>query len=806
MTKLLQDIGYTFRGLRKSPGFTATAVLTLALGVGANTAIFSVTNSVLLRPHDFPELNRLVVLRELVQGRAGEQYRLAPGDVADLAREPHLFQGVAAYRYRDLNLSRNGETDSATGFLVSGNFFGLLGVAPERGRLFVAGDAQPGHDNIVVLSHNLWQRRFGGNSEVVGSTITVDGHNATVVGIMPREFNYPAGAEIWQPLGMSPEAAADRAKESEWVVARLAPGVSLNQARAALNTAAARLGHAYPSTNLGRNFTLHRLREEQWSETAPLLLMLQAGACFVLLLACANLSVLVLIRLLGRQRELAIRTALGASPRRLIQLFVSEALLFCLAAGVAAVAASRWCVEVIRTSLSPNYSRWVAGWNNMRVDDNVLTAALVVVVAVALLLGIAAVFHAARIDAYPTLKEGGRVGSSRRHHLLRNALVVIQIILAVVILVGAGLVVSGFQRLQNVFAALDAEHMLRFEISLPESRYAPAQAVQFYDRLNTSLVSLPGVSGTGMITNNPASNVPNRQEQFAIAGHESQRAAETPVAERQTVNPEIFSVLRIPLMDGRLLAPSDGPNSPAVAVVSHAFAERYWPNGSAVGQRIRFGASDAPWITIVGVVRDIQLNWFEAVPGAVVYSPYTQVPARSIKVLVRTAGDPADYRAPVRHVLAQLDPLLATGELDPYTVEVNDSLAPLRMIGLLMLGFGTVALALSGIGIYGVVGHAVAEGTHEFGVRMALGAVRRDVLVLVTGRALRLTVLGLALGSILAFVLAKAAQSMLFGVVTIRASVFVGFAFLLLLVALVAAWVPARRASQVDPMVALRQE
>jgi putative ABC transport system permease protein len=759
-----------------------------------------------MRPHDFPELNRLVVLRELVQGRAGEQNRLAPGDVADLAREPHLFQGVAAYRYRDLNLSRNGETDSATGFLVSGNFFDLLGVGPERGRLFVAGDAQPGHDSVVLLSHNLWQRRFGGDSEVVGSAITVDGHNATVVGIMPREFNYPAGAEIWQPLGMSPEAAADRATESEWVVARLAPGVSLNEARAALNTAAARLGHAYPSSNVGRNFTLHRLREEQWSETAPLLLLLQAGACFVLLLACANLGVLVLIRLLGRQRELAIRTALGASSRRLIQLFVSETLLFCLAAGVAAVAASLWCVEVIRTSLSPNYSRWVAGWNNMRVDGNVLTAALVVVLAVALLLGIAAVFHAARIDAYPTLKEGGRVGSSRRHHLLRNALVVIQIILAVVLLVGAGLVVSGFQRLQNVFAALDAEHMLRFEISLPESRYAPAQAAQFYDRLNTSLTSLSGVSGTGMITNNPASNVPNRQEQFAIAGRESQRAAETPVAERQTVNPEIFSVLRIPLMDGRLLAPSDGPNSPAVAVVSHAFAERYWPNASPVGQRIRFGASDAPWITIVGVVRDLQLNWFESVPGAVVYSPYTQVPARSIKVLVRTVGDPADYRAPVRHVLAQLDPLLATGELDPYTVEVNDSLAPLRMIGLLMLGFGTVALALSGIGIYGVVGHAVAEGTHEFGVRMALGAVRRDVLVLVTGRALRLTVLGLALGSILAFVVAKAAQSMLFGVVTIRASVFVGFAFLLLLVALLAAWVPARRASQVDPMVALRQE
>jgi len=241
-------------------------------------------------------------------------------------------------------------------------------------------------------------------------------------------------------------------------------------------------------------------------------------------------------------------------------------------------------------------------------------------------------------------------------------------------------------------------------------------------------------------------------------------------------------------------------------VVSHAFAQRYWLNSSAIGQRIRFGASDAPWITIVGVIGDIQLNWFEPLPGAVVYVPYTQAPPRSIRVLVRTAGDAAEYRVPVRHVLTQLDPLLATGELDPYTVEVNDSLAPLRMIGLLMLGFGTVALVLSGIGIYGVVGHTVAEGTHEFGVRIALGAGRRDVLVLVTGRAVRLTALGLTLGSVLAFVVAKTAQSMLFGVVTIRASVFVGFTFLLLLVALVAAWVPARRASQVDPMVALRQE
>src|SRR5262252_191962 len=465
MRSLWQDAGFALRGLRKSPGFTVTAVLTLALGVGANTAIFSITNSVLLRPHNFPELNRLVVLRELMQGRAGEQNRLTPGDVADLARVPNLFQSVTAYQYRDLNLSRNGETDSATGCLVSANFFDVLGVVPERGRPFVAGDTQPGHDDVLLLSHNFWQRRFGGDLDIVGSTITIDGHNATVLGIMPKDFNYPAGAEVWKPLAMSPEAAADRAKETVWAVARLAPGVSLTEARAVLDAAAGRLVSEYPLTNAGRNFSLQRLREEHWPETAPLLLLLQAGALFVLLLACANLGVLVLIRLLGRQRELAIRTALGASVWRLIQLFVSEALLFCLGAGAAAVAASLWCVELIRTSLSPNYSRWVAGWDNMRIDGNVLTAALGVVVSVALLLGITGVLHAARIDAYPTLKEGGRAGLSRRHHVLRNGLVVIQIMLAVVLMVGAGLVVAGFQRLQNVFAALDAVHVLRFEIS-----------------------------------------------------------------------------------------------------------------------------------------------------------------------------------------------------------------------------------------------------------------------------------------------------------------------------------------------------
>ena len=808
MTSLLQDVLYALRGLRKSPAFTVTAILTLGLGVGANTAIFSVTNSVLLRPHHFAELDRLVVLREVVRGRSGQQNRLTPADVADLVRVPNLFQGVAAYQFRELNLARNGEADNATAFLVTPNLFDVVGVAPDRGRRFSADDAQPGRDNVVLLSHNFWQRRFGGDPAIVGSTITVDGHDATVLGIMPRDFNYPAGAEVWKPLALRPESAADRANEAVWAVARLAPGASLDKARAVLDAFAATLQREYPNTNTGRSFSLLRLREEQYSDTAPLLLLLQAGASFLLLLACANLGVLVLIRLIGRQRELAIRTALGASRRRLLQLFLAEALLFSLAAGAAAVAISLWSVGMIRNSLSASYTRWVAGWDNMRVDGNVLASAAAVVIAVALLLGFAAVLHAARIDPHPTLKSGGRVGTSRRHHALRNGLVVVQVMLALILLVGAGLIVACFQRLQNVFAALDPAHVLRFSISLPESRYTPAQVSQFHDRLQAQMAGISGVSAVGVITNNPGSNVPNLQSPLTISGQETQRAAETPIAERQTVNPDAFAVLHIPLIEGRLLSPGDGADSARVAVVSHAFAQRYWPRSTAVGQRFRFANADTsvPWITIVGVVGDIQLNWFEPVAGPVIYLPYTQAAARRVTMLVRTSGDPAGYRAPVRQALAQVDPALTTGELNPYSVEIDDSLAPLRMIGFLMLAFGAVALALSAIGIYGVVGHAVAQSTHEFGVRMALGAARRDLLALVAGRALRTTAVGLAFGSVSALILARLARSYMFGVIELRPAIFFGFALLLAVISGIAAIVPARRASRVDPIVALRQE
>lgn len=801
---LLQDFSYAYHTLRKAPGFAVTATLTLALGVGANTAIFSVTNSVLLRPHRFPELGRLVVLREHVAGRANEQVRLTAGDAVDLGSQ-EIFQEVATYQFRDLSLSRSGEIDTATGFLVSTNMFHLLGIGAEHGRTFFADEGQPGRDHVILLSHRFWERRFGGDRTIIGANISVDGINSTVIGVMPRDFNYPAGAELWKPLAMTPEALSDRGKESLWVVARLAPGVSLTQASARLETGAARMQHEFPRTNIGRTFSLLPLREEQYSDTAPLLLMLQSGASFVLLLACANLALLTLVRLIDRQREFAVRTALGASKRRLLQMFFAESLLLSLAAGTAAISASFWGVNLIRNSLSPSYTRWVAGWDAMRVDKNVLSMAVALVIVVAVALGIIAVAHSARIDPYSTMKEGGRAGVSRGHHALRSTLVVVQVTLALILLVGAGLMINSFRRLQGVFAALDPAHIVRFGISLPESRYRSGEVSQFYDRLVAQLSSIAGIRDVGIITNNPASNVPNPETQFTIEGQEVSPISATLVTGRQIVNSGAFSVVRIPLIDGRLIADSDGATGAHVAVVSRGFAERYFHAGSAVGHRFRF-ASDTPWITITGVVGDVQINWFEPVPAPVVYLPYWQAAPRRVTLLVKTAGDAANYRSAVRTAISRLDPLLSTGELNPYTVEVNDSLAPLRAIGTLMLAFGVVALVLAAVGIYGLVSHTVVQGTHEFGVRMALGAARNDVLRLVLNRILRLAVLGLGLGCVFAIALVRLASALVFGVISLHASVFVVFSALLLAVTLLAAFLPARRASRVDPIIALRVE
>lgn len=806
MSNLPQDLRFGFRMLLKSPGFALIAVLSLALGVAANTATFSVVNAVILRPYAFPDLEKLVLVRPALMGKPTAEQRLTPADYEELASRHEVFQGTAAFRFSDFNLARGGEVDAAEGYSVSPELFSLVGASALRGRTFQPEEAQPGRNSVVILSYGLWQRRFGGDAAVLGSTVAVDGENCTVVGIMPEHFNYPLGVEMWKPLALTPEERTDHAHATVYMLARLAPAMSLNSAGGAISSLGARLEREFPATNAGRGFSLLRLRQEQYQYTVPMFLLLQCAAVFVLALACANLLNLLLIRALTRRRELAVRAALGASRLRLVQLFTSETVLLAAIAATGAVLASVWSVQAIRDSLSPNYTKWLAGWQAMRLDSYTLVIGLSLAMAMALLLGVISGLAAARMDPQEGLKEGGRTSGGLKESRTRGILVISQLAIAITLLVGSGLMIAGFERLQSMFASLDPQHVLAFGISLPESRYPSASKVnEFYDRVLSGVSVLPGARAVGMITNHPASNVDSSQARFTIEGRPEPRAAEMPFADRQFVSSGALSLLGVPQIEGRILAETDGALSPKVAVISRSLAKQYWPAQSAVNQRIRFSSGDQP-VTIVGVVGELRINWYDQAARPTIYLPYSQGAQRRFTFLVRTAGSPADLAEATRQVAWNIDPGVSLTSLRPYTREVDESIAPIRIMALLILVFGMVSLALAAMGVYGVVAHNVVQRRREFGIRMALGAGRQDVLRLVVNGVLRLTGVGWLVGLVLAVIAMKLTASLVFGLMIFNVGVFGLVSAIILAMALLAAVLPARAAARVDPADALKAE
>lgn len=804
---LLQDVRFGVRTLLKNPSFAGIAVLTLALGIGANSAIFGVVNALLLRPYLFHDLDELVLIRQAGDERA-EESLITPADFLDLSRDKTLFQSAAAFRFHDFNLARAGDTESASGYAISPNLFDVVGVAPLLGRTFLPDEGTPGRDQVAVLNYGYWQRRFGADPTIIGKPVSIDGRSFTVIGIMPKDFNYPLAAEIWIPLALTPPQMADRTTRSLFALARLRPRRSLRASQAALANAGRVLGRQYPSTNSGRGFLLLRLREEQYRYTAPLFLMLQAAAFFVLLLAMGNVANLVLIRTVGRRKELAMRTALGAGTLRLVQFFAAEALILCLVAGAAATAAAGWSVTAIRNSLSRDYTKWLAGWDTMHFDGTVLGFGLVIVGILTLAFAALVAMHASRLDINHTLKEAGGTASSFGHGRLRSAFVGMQVVLALVLLVGSGLMIQGFARLQRMFNMLDPAHMLRFEVRLPERLYPEAKrAGAFQDQLLTRMSALPGVETAAVVTNPPASNVDSPTTLFSIEGRPALRPADLPSADVQKVSAAAFRIMKVPLLAGRLLTVDDGADAPPVAVISESMARRFWPTANPINQRINLGdGAFATWLTVVGVVGDTRLNWFDPQPHATIYVPYGQSPERSTAVLLRTSGDPLNLTAAVRSAIWNLDPGVAVGGSQSMADEVRDSLAPLRLISVLMLVFGGVALTLSAVGLYGVVAHSVAQRTHEFGIRVALGAELRDVAKLVLGESMKIATIALAVGAVLATVLTRIVASQMFGIIALSPLVVLGFAGILFGVAIVASYIPARRATKVDPLIALRHE
>jgi putative ABC transport system permease protein len=807
---MLQDLRYAMRTLRKNPGFTLVAVLTLALGIGANTAIFSMVNALLLHPYNFPDLDRLVRVWENRGIDEGADARfIAPQDAADLQSGAPVFDALATYKCGDFNLSAEGNVQPVLGCHVSANFFDVLGVAPAFGRAFTASEESPGADQVAVVSHGFWQRRFAGDAGLLGKTIQMNGKKYIVVGIMPRGFDYPVPMELWVPLGLNPAEKTNRAKLSLESLGRLKPGVSVAQARSAVESVSQRLQKEYPATNANRRTEVLQLRRELYLYTLPLFSLLQAAAVFVLLLACANLANLLFARIFGRQKEIAVRTALGAGHCRLARLFVTETLLLsCLAGGVA-VAVSFWSVKVLRTSIAPSWTMWVPGWDGIQVDRAVLAFTVLLIAVVGFLFGVGTVLHSRQALPYATLKEAGRgpmLGSKGR---LRNALVVAQVMFALVLLVCAGLTTQAFLRLVDVYQGFQAANVLRTEIRLPEKEYSEnSQVASFYDRMLRGSASLPGVSAAALVTNSPASNVDNETTFFTINGRPTVKASEALSADLQISSPGYFSVLRIPLIAGRVYSSADSANAARVAVISRSMALRCWPNGDELGQQIKLGATDSkePWMTIVGVVEDVRQNWWNPTSRPTIYEPFLQAPQRSMVFLMRITSNQAGYASSIREVVRGIDDQIALTAIGTLAREITDSIAIIRIMGVLMALFGCVALALSSVGVYGVLAEGVARRIPEIGVRLALGAAPHDVMRLVLGQAVKLTSIGLAIGAPVAFAVNRAMSSLIFGVVSINLLLLAGFTLLLLLVALAAAYIPARRAMRVDPMVALRYE
>jgi putative ABC transport system permease protein len=809
MGTLFQDLRYGLRMLAKNPGFTAVAVLTLALGIGANSAVFSAVNAVLLRPFAFRDQGRAVAIWETVPKQDQHHISAAPANFRDWSEQSKTFDLLAARHGWDVNLTGHGVAERIEGYRVTANFFPLLGIAAQFGRTIAAGDFQPGRASVIVLSHGFWQRHLGADPGIVGKPVLLDGAKYAVIGIMPADFDLPVGAEAWAPLDLSPTEQADRSDHYLQVMGRLKSGVSISQAQADLEAIAARLGRVYPQTNAGHGVKVVGLVEDLTTDSRQFVLVLMGAAVFVLLLACANIANLQLARATARQREIAVRLALGATRWQIVRQLLVESVLVAALGGLAGLLLSNWGVGLMRGSIPPFILQHVAGLRHFQVDSRVLAFTFVIARLSGIIAGLAPAFQFSHPDLNEELKQGIRGGSSGvDRHRLRALLVVSEVALALILLVGAGLMVKGFRSLLNADPGFDRSHVLTFHVALPDSKYRDKGRVRdFYDQVVQKLQALPGVESAAVVTSLPSGWGWNQTE-YTAEGQLPAAPGELRLTVSQSVSPNFFRALRVPLLNGRVLTAQDGPQAPLAVVISESMARRNWPDQDPVGKRIKMGRAESsePWCTIVGVVGDVKQSQFDGEPNPTTYGPFAQLPQTSTALVVRTSGDPVGLAAAARAQVHKVDPEAPAYDLRTLDQLISDDVSGVQFSASMMLAFGVIALLLAAAGIFALMAYSVVQRTHEIGVRMALGAQHSDVVRLVVGYSMKLVLIGLGIGVACALALTRAISSLLLGVIRMDPLTLTVFTVVLALVATFAAYIPARRATKVDPMVALRYE
>ena len=806
METLLHDLRFALRGLARRPGFTIAVVATLALGIGANAAIFSVVNAVLLRPLPYADPDRLV----MVWGRYPDFGRTGTSlpDFTDWRDgTTGSFSQMTAVYGMLFNLTGQGDPEQLRGDRVSANFFQTLGVRPALGRGFLPEEERTGgNDDVVVLSHSLWQRRFGGDPSLVGRTIRLSDHPYQVVGIAPEGFRFGPEVDLWAPGRMDTTTyMARRRAEYLNVFGRLKPGVTIERARADVAAVVKRLAEQYPETNSRLTSEVVSMKEDIVGTVRPALLLFSGAVGLVLLIACANVANLLLARAAAREREVAVRVALGAGRGRLVRQLLTESLVLALAGGVVGLVLAVWGVGALRAggqSMLPRATE-------VSVDGRVVAFSLALAVFTGLLFGLAPALRLAAGALHPALKEGGRGGAGASTTRFRNALVLAEVAVAVVLLVGAGLLVRSFEQMMRVDPGFNPTNVLTYSAVLPSSRYAKGAVIRpVYERLLEKTRAIPGVRAAAITSDLPMAGA--SYINFSIEGR-PQPTGEQASEDVQpfAVSPDYFRVMAIPLLRGRLIEPRDVDGAQEVAVINEEMARRIFPTSDPIGQRMTFGDpadTTSEWLTIVGVVGTIAQEGLTAKPYTQVYMSIDQSPSRRFNVAMRTTGDPLATASAARAALRSVDPDVPLKDLKSMEDRISDNVAQPRMSMALLGTFAAVALVLAAVGIYGVVSYTVAQRTREIGIRMALGARREGVLRLVVRQGVAPVAVGVVAGLLAALGATRLMRGLLYGVSAADPVTYVVVALFLTVIALVATYIPARRATRVDPLVALRYE
>jgi putative ABC transport system permease protein len=807
MHSIWRDLQFGLRMLLKAPGITLAAILAFGIGIGANTAVFSLSNVYLGNPIALPEVDRVVMPLGRAPGQTDGWSNISPADFLDFRAQSHSFESIAGYNWADLNLTGVGEPVKVQGYRVTANFFDVLRAAPILGRGFVQGEDESGRSHVAVLSSGLWRRQFGSDRSIVGRMIQINGAPTQIIGVMNDKVRIPQGVDIWIPLTFSPEDRTTRNFRFVDPIGRLRPGVTIEQARAEMDTIQQRLAAAYPQTEQGWGVQCITLNDFVAGPGKSFTVMLLFCVAFLLLIACTNVTNLLLARSAARQNEFAIRVSLGASRARLIRQVLAESVLLAAGGTVAGLLLGSWWIALIRAGMPPEVERYIPAWDQARLDGRVFLYTCVTALAAGILAGLFPAISGSSRHIHDSLKESGRgggVGVSRMR--FRNSLIVLQVALSLVLLVGAALVAKGLKTLFGLNFKFDSESVLTFQVALPEYKYGtPAQRVAFFDSLTDRLNHSAGIRNASVSIGIPFDGWASGTFRIENRPVES---GEYLHADLNDVSPDYFRLLHVPLLEGREFSSADSAEAPRVAIVSERFAKRYWPNGSALQHRIRWGddKSDEPWAMIVGVVPEITYNAWDHEPPPTVYFPFRQRPFAGAYVALRTGRDPQAFIPAVRAAVSGIDPDQPLYDVFSLQHVVSNQILGFSYVAVLMGVTGLMALGLSAVGVSGVMAYSVTQRVREIGLRMALGAHPADVLRMFLKHGLQLLVIGICIGLPLAFALARLLSSLLFGVHSDDFTSFFAGAALLGVVIFLACYLPARRATRVDPMVALRYE